>query len=138
MTDLRTAAAEYARAWLSVDLAAITRSHGPGCGNGGSRPAIDDKALAPEAREMRSKLEQQLGVPLSSIKVRGVLVRKVTRATGEAEVEYNQPIRVTGDDNWVAYELHDGRWTNDCKLPIGSGSHDPAHPSSSISAVAAP
>jgi hypothetical protein len=81
-----------------------------------------------QLRHMRAVLEHNLGVSLASIKVTGVRVRNVTATSGEAEVQYNFPTSVIGNDNWVTYELHGGSWkVADCNGPIGgSGSSSSA------------
>ena len=63
---------------------------------------------------------QAFGRALDKIKIRGVLVRKVTGTSGEAEVQYNLPVSVAGNYNWVGFELYNGRWkVADCHVPIG-------------------
>ena len=56
-------------------------------------------------------------------KIAGVSVRNVTAKTGEAEVRYDLPVAVTGNDDWVTYGLIDGKWkVQDCRAPIGGDS----------------
>jgi hypothetical protein len=92
----------------------------------GTDPAPpSDKDWATLTPSLNAALQHDLGVPPASVKVTGVRVRNATPTTGEAEVEYNQPITVTGDDNWVRYALEGGQWKDDCKAPIGNGSRTP-------------
>jgi hypothetical protein len=68
-------------------------------------------------------MAKNLGRPLDRIKIIGVAVRNVTRSSGDALVEYDLPANVEGNDNWVSYAIHDGRWkVSDCHAPIGGSS----------------
>jgi hypothetical protein len=66
-----------------------------------------------------------LGISTTAIqsKINGVSTRNVTGKTGEAEVRYDLPVAVTGNDNWVTYELVGGKWkVQDCHGPFGGSS----------------
>lgn len=68
-------------------------------------------------------MRRRLGRPLDAIGVRGVRVRNVTATTGEAEVQYDLPRSVVGNDNWVEFRLENGRWkVSNCHAPIGGES----------------
>lgn len=68
-------------------------------------------------------MAKHFGRPLDTIVMVRVLVRHVTRSRGEALVEYDLPAAVVGNDNWVTYAMHDGRWkVSDCNAPIGGSS----------------
>src|SRR5207253_10353186 len=68
----------------------------------------------------RVVMQRVFGRPLDKIKITRVAVRNVTSTSGEALVEYDLPATVVGNDNWVHYTLHNGRWkVSDCHAPIG-------------------
>jgi hypothetical protein len=68
-------------------------------------------------------MAKYLGRPLDKIKINGVALRNVTSSSGDALVEYDLPAKVVGNDNWVNYAIHDGRWkVSDCHAPIGGSS----------------
>ena len=68
-------------------------------------------------------MQRVFGRPLDAIKMQGVLTRNVTSTSGEAEVQYDLPRELAGNDNWVSYEVHDGQWkVADCHAPIGGNS----------------
>jgi hypothetical protein len=74
-------------------------------------------------RTERAVMRKYYGRPLDKIKITRVVVRNVTSTTGEALVEYDLPSAVVGNDNWVSYTVHDGRWkVSDCHAPIGGSS----------------
>ena len=65
-------------------------------------------------------MEKYFGRPPDKIKISRVVVRNVTSTSGEALVEYDLPATVVGNDNWVSYRVHNGRWkVSDCNAPIG-------------------
>ena len=131
--SLKTTAADYAQAYLASDLNAMTRIQDPSC----LGSVESDPAAPPDAEQdwsslktvWNAKLRDDLGVSPDFVKVTGVRVRDLTATTAAVEVEYDQPISVTGDQNWVRYALRDGQWKNDCMAPIGNGSKNPAMPS---------
>jgi len=68
-------------------------------------------------------MRRRLGRPLDAIGGRAVRVRNVTATTGEAEVQYDLPRSVVGNDNWVEFRLENGRWkVSNCHAPIGGES----------------
>jgi len=84
---------------------------------------FNEHAAEAELRQLRGNIQRLIGVAPSAIKTRGVRVRNVTARSGEAEVQYDAPPAVVGNDNWVTYELHGGRWkVADCYAPIGGNS----------------
>jgi len=100
---------------------------GPECLAGGT-PKVTPanlRAAAAELRRERARLAQYAGVSPATIqsKITGVSVRNLAARTGEAEVTYNLPVSVTGNDNWVTYELINGKWkVQDCIAPFGGSS----------------
>lgn len=78
----------------------------------------------------RSLWQSLMGVPLARIRPTGVLVRDVTMASAQAEVEYNTP--KAGNSNWVTYVLDGRRWLvgGQCAMPLG-GFESSASPSGS-------
>jgi hypothetical protein len=72
---------------------------------------------------MRDVMQARFGQPLDRIKIRAVAVRDVTASSGDALVEYALPASIVGNDNWVNYAIHAGRWkVADCHAPIGGES----------------
>ena len=50
-------------------------------------------------------------------------MRNATATYGEAEVDYELPASVVGNDNWVTYQYQDGQWNEtNCHAPIGGES----------------
>jgi hypothetical protein len=118
---VQEAARAWAKAYLTGTADDLRAMQGPECLSGVPALTAKNEALAAaQLRQMRADLEHNLGVSLASIKVTGVRVRNVTVTSGEAEVQYNFPTSVIGNDNWVTYELHGGSWkVADCDGPIG-------------------
>ena len=82
-----------------------------------------------ELQAFRNELEDFLGVPLDEIAVTGVDVRDVTATSGEAEVRYDLPDSVAGNDNWVTFERREGEWkVSNCHPPIGGFSDSDTEP----------
>ena len=68
-------------------------------------------------------MAKELGRPLDEIEIKSVAIRNVTSTSGDALVEYDLAAQVVGNDNWVSYAIHDGRWkVSDCHAPIGGNS----------------
>jgi hypothetical protein len=68
-------------------------------------------------------MQKHFGGSLDKIRITGVTVRNVTGTSGEALVDYDLSARVVGNDNWVEYTIHEGRWkVSDCHAPIGGES----------------
>ncbi len=124
---LEATAIANAKAWLTGTADDIKRYQGPECAS--TKPA--DLSPAEEAaalKKLRAPWAARMGQPLKTIKIQGAHVRNVTATSGEAEVEYDLPAAAVGNDNWVAFKRHDGRWkVADCRLPF-SGSVQQAVP----------
>jgi hypothetical protein len=121
VNDLRATAIASAEAWLTGTLHDMVAANHGGCGSPEvPPPAVDDPSWAPMIRTMRANFEHQMGVSFSSIKILGVLLRNLTPTSGEAEVQYDLPSSVAGDDNWIRYKFDGGQWSPlDCFPPIG-------------------
>jgi hypothetical protein len=116
---LKATAIAWAKAFLVGSLDDISALQGPECTNdtGTTLPVqIRVGYLAAE----RAAMEKHAGRPLDQIHIVGVTVRDVTGTTGDALVEYDLPDSVVGNDNWVSFTIHDGRWkVSNCHAPIG-------------------
>jgi hypothetical protein len=104
---------------------------GPDCLTG--QKPTQSKIAAATARldQGRDRIQQRLGISTATIqsKIDGVSTRNVTAKTGEAEVRYDLPVAVTGNDNWVTYELVGGKWkVQDCIPPFGGSSSSSSTP----------
>jgi hypothetical protein len=111
----------WSNAFLTGTVADIRGMEAPGCLSGA--PTINSMMTASYLRQMRAAMQQRLGVPLDSIRIKGVHVRNVMATTGDAEVQYDLPASLTGNDNWVSYEYHGGQWKEtNCHAPIGGES----------------
>lgn len=120
--SLRAAALAWSNAFLTGTPDDILALDGPQC-----RPAtsstINARAAAAELQQLRDQIQLRTGLAPDAIKIRGVLTRNVTANRGEAEVQYDLPQSVAGNDNWVTYEVHEGQWkVADCNAPIGGNS----------------
>jgi hypothetical protein len=126
--SLQAAAVAWAHAYLTGTALDQLALQGPECLDGGP-PKITPanlRAAATELQRERAQLQQYAGVSPATIqsKIVGVSVRNLAAKTGEAEVRCDLPVTVTGNDNWVTYELMDGKWkVQDCRAPFG-GSGD--------------
>ena len=117
---LRDAARAWARAFLTGTVSNIHSMEGASCL---STPTVAPTVLKAYVKAERAEMEHDLGVPLASIRIKGVQIRNVTTTTGEAEVQYALPASVVGNDNWVSYGYQDGQWkVTDCHAPIGGES----------------
>jgi hypothetical protein len=120
--DLRGTAIAWAHAFLVGSAADIKALQGPEC-TAQSATTVAAPIVSMYLRGLRAELQAHLGRPLDKIKIRGVAVRNVTATTGDAVVEYDLPAAVVGNDNWVSYAVHAGRWmVADCHAPIGGES----------------
>lgn len=120
--SLTATARAWAKAFLVGQLSDIKALQGPECADrtGTTLPA---EAVTAYLQGQRAVMERAFGRPLDRIEIRDVLVRNVTSTQGEALVRYNLPAAVVGNDNWVTYAIHDGRWkVSDCRAPIGGSS----------------
>jgi hypothetical protein len=125
---VRAAALAWAHAFLTGTPLDIYNLQGPECLTGVKPTPANIPAAAAALQQERSGLEQHVGMSMAAVqaKITGASVRNVTDTTAEATVEYDLPASVTGNDNWVTYELIDGKWkVQDCRPPFG-GSGDSA------------
>ncbi len=131
--SLKATAEAWARAFLVGSPDDIRALQGPECANntGTTQPQRIVSAFLSTERALIAK---HVGRPVDRIKIEDVLVRNVTASQGDALVEYDLPANVVGNDNWVTYAVHGGRWlVADCHAPIGGESS-----SKSASASTAP
>jgi hypothetical protein len=120
--SLRATAIGWAHAFLVGSFADIHALQGPECTQQ-SGTTFPMRTVSQYLRTERAVMKKYLGRPLDKIKTTGVAVRNVTSTTAEALVEYDLPAAVVGNDNWVSYTVHDGRWkVSDCHAPIGGSS----------------
>ena len=120
--QIRAAALAYSRAFLTGTPADLAYMQGPECTRDTST-TYSDQFLAAYLKGMRATIQRHIGVDLGRIKVRGVALRNVSSTRAEADVQYDLPESATGNDNWVEYTLHDGRWkVSNCDAPIGGSS----------------
>jgi hypothetical protein len=119
---LKATAIAWAHAFLVGSLDDIKALQGPECtDHGGTTFPIP--TVRQYLRGERTVMQKYLGRPLDKIKISGVALRNLTSSSGEALVEYDLPASVVGNDNWVSYAIHDGRWkVSDCHAPIGGSS----------------
>jgi len=111
--SLRAAAVAWAKAWLTPVPAEIYEMS-PQCG-----PHATTTLSQRDLAKYREDIRREFGVnPIA--RIRGVLTRNVTASSGEAEVQYDLPVSVVGNDNWVTYERSGDQWkVADCIGPIG-------------------
>ena len=123
--DLRKTALAYAQAYLTGTALQQYEFQGPACRTGVKPTPQTIAAAAVFLRRQRAEMQRRYGMSTSTIQSRiaGVSVRNVGRTTGEAEVRYDLPVAITGNDNWVTYGLADGKWkVQDCHPPFGGNS----------------
>lgn len=120
--SLQAAAVDWAHAFLTGTVQDILGMQGPSCA--GTTPTTIDAHVADGyLRATRAEMTGRFGRAPDRIEILGVSVRNVTATRGEAEVRYDLPRSVTGNDNWVEYERVDGKWkVADCHAPIGGES----------------
>lgn len=130
--SLKATAIAWAHAFLVGSLNDIKALQGPECADQ-SGTTLSVGIVNQYLRGERAVMAKHLGRPLDKININRVVLRNVTSSSGDALVEYDLPANVVGNDNWVNYAIHDGRWkVSDCRAPIGGSS------SSSSGTVAAP
>jgi hypothetical protein len=120
--SLKSSALALARAYLTGTPDDIAALQGSECLAETRRPTPEEEREAvKQLEQLRSRLQQRLGVAPNAIKFRGVKVRNLTGTSGEAEVQYDLPKSLAvGNDNWVIWKLRAGKWkVSDCHLPIG-------------------
>jgi hypothetical protein len=119
---LKATAIAWAHAFLVGSIDDIGALQGPECADH-SATTLPIRTVSQYLRGERSTMEKLLGRSLDQIRITRVSVRNVTGTSGEALVEYDLPARVVGNDNWVEYTVHEGRWkVSDCHAPIGGDS----------------
>jgi hypothetical protein len=119
---VRRAAIAWAKAFFTGTPRQIARMQGSEC-RPRSAERLDRATVASYLRGLRAVMRRRLGRPLDAIGVRAARVRNVTATTGEAEVQYDLPRSVVGNDNWVEFRLENGRWkVSNCHAPIGGES----------------
>ena len=117
---LRDAARAWSHAFLTGTVADIRSMEGSSCL---STPTANPMMVDAYLKGMRAAMEHHLGVPLGSIRIKGIRVRNVTVTSGDAEVQYALPASAVGNDNWVTYGYQDGQWkVTNCHAPIGGES----------------
>lgn len=123
VASLEATARAWARAFLVGSVDDIHALQGPECKND-SGTTIPVSTVNLYVRGLRAAVEKRLGRRPDRIAVIRVDTRNVTSTTGEALVVYDLPPSIVGNDNWVSYAVHDGRWkVADCHAPIlGSSS----------------
>lgn len=120
IAGLRAAAIAWSTAFLTGSAADIRKMEGMQCRSG---PTLSAAVVNAYLQGMRLELQHYLGTPLRSIRIIGVRTRDVTSTTGDAEVKYDLPARVVGNDDWVSYAYQQRRWkVTNCHAPIGGES----------------
>jgi hypothetical protein len=120
---LTATAVAWAHAFLVGSLDDINALQSPDCADH-SGTTLPIRTVNQYLSGERAVMKKYIGRPLDKIAIRGVIVRNVTTTTGEALVEYDLPTALAGNDNWVSYVVHDGRWkvSRPCRAPIGGSS----------------
>ena len=122
ITSLKATAIAWAHAFLVGSLEDIRALQGPECTDH-SGTTLPIRTVNQYLRGERTVMQKYLGRPLDKIKISGVAIRNVTSSSGDALVAYDLPANVVGNDNWVSYTIHEGRWkVSDCHAPIGGSS----------------
>jgi len=120
-SGLQAAAISWSNAFLTGTVAEIRGMEGTQCSS--ETPHFSPTFLAGYLKAIRESMERYIGVPLERIRVTGVLTRDVTSTQGEAQVQYDLPSSRVGNDNWVTYQVQEGRWKeSSCQAPIGGQS----------------
>jgi hypothetical protein len=120
--SLQATAVAWAHAFLVGSLDDIKALQGPECADQ-SGTTLPTRAVNEYLLAERALMAKHLGRPLDKIKIKSVAIRNVTSTSGDALVEFDLPANVVGNDNWVSYAIHDGRWkVSDCHAPIGGSS----------------
>jgi len=125
--DLRAAARTWVKAFLYGTPQDIRSLQGPECV---SPPRFTDKEQRAYLKGVRAVMRNVLGRRLADIEIVDIELRSVTPTSGEAQVVYNLPVKKVGNDNWVEYRVHDGRWLiANCHAPLGGHSTSATAPS---------
>jgi hypothetical protein len=119
MAALRAAAKTWATTFLTGSPEDIRRLQGPECRSTSTGTSLPKATVALYLGGLRASMRRQLGKPLSQIHARDVELRNTTADRGEAQVIYDLPQDKVGNDNWVEFTLHRGRWkVSNCQAPI--------------------
>jgi len=119
--SLQAAAISWSKAFLTGTGVDIREMEGQQCVSNTAH--YSPEFLERYLKATREAMEQYVGIPLDRIRITGVLTRNLTSTQGEAEVQYDLPSSKVGNDNWVTYQVQDGRWKeSSCQAPIGGES----------------
>jgi hypothetical protein len=122
--SIQAAAVSWARAFLTGTVADLKGMEGRECT--ANTPQYSPAFLSTYLEADRENLERSMGVPINQIRIIGVTTQNVTATQGQAEVLYNLPSSKAGNDNWVTYQIENGRWKEtNCHAPIGGESQGP-------------
>ena len=122
---LRAAALAWVHAFLTGTVPDIYDLQGPDCRTEVKSTPSKIAAATKELQRLRDGIARRTNFDGAEIESRisGVAVRNVSASRGEAEVRYQLPVVATGNDNWVTYELVEGKWkVQDCRAPFGGSS----------------
>ena len=120
--SLKATAVAWAHAFLVGSYGDIKALQGPECTDQ-SGTTLPTGTVNQYLRAERAVMAKEFGRPLNEITIKSVATRNVTSSSGDALVEYDLPAAVVGNDNWVSYAIHNGRWkVSDCHAPIGGSS----------------
>jgi hypothetical protein len=120
--SLEATARAWAHAFLTGSPGDIKALEGPECANN-TGTTIPSSTVEAYLHAERIAMKKHFGRALDEINVNRVVTRNMTDNRGEALVRYDLPADVVGNDNWVSYAIHDGRWkVADCRAPIGGSS----------------
>jgi hypothetical protein len=118
VATLRAALRAWVKAFLTGSPSDIHSLQGPECRSHTATTA-STAFLDQYLRVLRASMRHQLGRPLDQVHITSVDVRNVTARRGEARANYGLPESVVGNDNWVEFTRHGGKWkVSDCKAPI--------------------
>jgi hypothetical protein len=132
-SELRAAAIAWARVFLTGTLHELRSMQGPECRPATTRSTLPLSVQDAYFRALRLSMRHYAGRALSKIRILDVEMRNVTATRGEAQVVYDLPISKVGNDNWVEFTVHRGRWlVSDCKAPIGGNSSASTDSSASV------
>jgi hypothetical protein len=118
--DLRSAARAWTNAFLKGTVKELRALQGPECKSRRTSSLAEQRDYM---HRLRVVMRRVLGVALDDIDIVDIQLRNVTPESGEAHVVFDLPPAKAGNDNWVEYRLHNGRWkVANCRAPIGGQS----------------
>lgn len=124
--DLQATATAWAKAFLVGSVDDMKALEGPECASQ-DETTVAPRIVAAYLKGMRAGLRAHIGRDLDEIRIVRVETRNVTSTTGDALVIYDLPRDKVGNDNWVSYAVHGGRWkVADCHAPIAGSSSSSA------------